>query len=163
VRRYANSRQTDCIRFNSLRCPLIRRRDPNRPECWHVYYGNVQVGTIARRVGNPHDTDPWERLCGLYLAAIPVRNGTSGSFDQASADFGAAWALLLPKRTEADFDKWRRHTVWTAWKYAMWDAGCRMPAQNTSGRSRCFCGTEIDLKNTEAHVYAAHMTDLQPA
>jgi hypothetical protein len=37
---------------------LSRRRYPERPDCWHVYYGDVHVGTIARRVGNPHDTDP---------------------------------------------------------------------------------------------------------
>jgi hypothetical protein len=24
------------------------------------YFGDVRVGTIAERVGNPHDTDPWE-------------------------------------------------------------------------------------------------------
>src|SRR4051812_16760030 len=34
----------------------------------------------------------------------------------------------------------------------MWDAGCRMPTQVASGRSRCFCGTEIDLA-CEEHVY----------
>jgi hypothetical protein len=43
---------------------LTRRRSPDAPEeCWHVYYGDVHAGTIARRVGNPHDTDPWEWIC----------------------------------------------------------------------------------------------------
>ena len=32
---------------------LTRRRYPERPGCWHVYYGDVHAGTIARRVGNP--------------------------------------------------------------------------------------------------------------
>ena len=27
---------------------LTYRRDPNRANCWFVYYGDVQVGTIAR-------------------------------------------------------------------------------------------------------------------
>ena len=31
---------------------LTRRRYPERPDCWHVYYGDVHAGTIARRVGN---------------------------------------------------------------------------------------------------------------
>jgi hypothetical protein len=39
----------------------------------------------------------------------------------------------------------------------MWDAGCRMPTQLPEGRSRCFCGAEIDAAGASAHVYAAHM------
>jgi hypothetical protein len=43
----------------------------------------------------------------------------------------------------------------------MWDCGCRMPTQELTGRSRCYCGAPIDLKTTEAHVYRAHMDLLQ--
>jgi hypothetical protein len=40
---------------------LTRRRSADhRHLCWHVYYGDIHVGTIAERVGNPHDTEPWE-------------------------------------------------------------------------------------------------------
>jgi hypothetical protein len=42
-----------------------------RPDCWHIYYGDVQAGTIAMRAGNPHDTDPWNGLA----ASLP------GGFD----------------------------------------------------------------------------------
>jgi len=36
---------------------LTRRRSPDAAEeCWHVYYGDVCVGTIALRSGNPTDT-----------------------------------------------------------------------------------------------------------
>jgi hypothetical protein len=28
---------------------LIRRRYPERLDCWHIYYRDVHVGTIARR------------------------------------------------------------------------------------------------------------------
>jgi hypothetical protein len=45
----------------------------------------------------------------------------------------------------------------TAWKYAMWDAGCKLPTQTAEGRSRCFCGAEITIANIDEHVYAAHM------
>ena len=38
---------------------LTRRRYPERDDCWHVYFGDVHAGTIARRSGNPHDTEPW--------------------------------------------------------------------------------------------------------
>jgi hypothetical protein len=36
---------------------LTRRRSEERQVCWHIYYGDVHAGTIAMRVGNPHDTD----------------------------------------------------------------------------------------------------------
>src|ERR1700682_3599501 len=46
---------------------LTRRRSTDaREECWHIYYGDVRVGTIAVRSGNPHDTDPWQWSCGFY-------------------------------------------------------------------------------------------------
>jgi hypothetical protein len=46
---------------------LSRRRSTDaREECWHIYYGDVHVGTIAIRSGNPHDEDPWEWYCGFY-------------------------------------------------------------------------------------------------
>jgi hypothetical protein len=38
---------------------LTRRRYPERPDCWHVYYGDVHVGTIAVRTGIPPGEDPW--------------------------------------------------------------------------------------------------------
>jgi hypothetical protein len=31
----------------------------------------MPVGTIARRSGNPHDTDPWEWRCGFYPGCQP--------------------------------------------------------------------------------------------
>jgi hypothetical protein len=39
---------------------LTRRRSPDAPdECWHVYFGDVRVGTIAIRTGMPPGEDPW--------------------------------------------------------------------------------------------------------
>jgi hypothetical protein len=35
---------------------LTRRRYRERLDCWHIYYGDVHVGTIAVRSGNPSDT-----------------------------------------------------------------------------------------------------------
>jgi len=36
---------------------LTRRRYSERPDCWHVCYGDLQVGTIARRAaGAPRPT-----------------------------------------------------------------------------------------------------------
>ena len=81
---------------------LTRRRYPGRPDCWHIYFGDVRVGTIARRVGNPFDTDPWEWDCGFYPGSHPGehRNDTAATFDEARADFERAWAVFLSKRTE---------------------------------------------------------------
>ena len=80
---------------------LTRRRYPERPDCWHIYYGDVRVGTIARRVGNPFDTDPWEWDCGFYPGSHPRehQSDTAATFDQARADFERAWGSVL---TEPD-------------------------------------------------------------
>ena len=37
-----------------------RRRDPNaQQETWQIYYGDVHVGTISERTGNPTGTPSW--------------------------------------------------------------------------------------------------------
>jgi hypothetical protein len=68
---------------------LTRRRYPERRDCWHVYYGDVKVGTIAVRSGIPHDEDPWEWVCGFYPGCGPGEhtNGTATTFDEARAGF----------------------------------------------------------------------------
>ena len=46
---------------------LTRRRSLDAPdECWHVWYGDVRVGTIAIRTGMPPGEDPWGWACGFY-------------------------------------------------------------------------------------------------
>lgn len=107
---------------------LTRRRYPERPDCWHVYYGDVRVGTIARRVGNPHDTDPWEWSCGFYPGSHPREHtsDTAATFEQARADFERVWAAFLPNRTEADFQAWRDQRYGRE-KYRRFDRGERMP------------------------------------
>jgi hypothetical protein len=110
---------------------LTRRRYSERRDCWHVYYGDVHVGTIARRAGNPHDTDQWSWGCGFYPGCGPGEhtNGTAATFDEARAGFEEAWQLLLPNRTEADFQEWLNQRDWTARKYAMWESGEKLPSQ----------------------------------
>src|SRR5713101_9034211 len=85
------------------------------------------VGTIAIRTGSPHDEDPWEWCCGFYPGSGEHQNGTAATFDQARSDFEAAWKVFLANRTEADFQAWRDQRDWTARKYALWDAGKRLP------------------------------------
>jgi len=52
---------------------LARRRDPeaHHQETWHVYYGDVRVGTISERAGVPVDEDKWGWNCGFYPGTEP--------------------------------------------------------------------------------------------
>jgi hypothetical protein len=144
---------------------LTRRRSPDRSDCWHVYYGDVQLGTIAARAGVPVDLDQWGWQCGFYPPSHHGRHveDTAETFEQARADFEAAWKEYLPRCTEKDFEEYRRQRAWTTWKHAMHHAGLPLPTQSTVGRSRCFCGAAIDIPGLLEHVHAVHMTDLQPA
>jgi hypothetical protein len=78
----------------SLAMPaLTRRRSLERSDCWHIYYGDVRVGTIAARAGVPVDVDQWGWQCGLYPPSHHGRHteGTAETFEQARAEFEAAW------------------------------------------------------------------------
>jgi hypothetical protein len=136
---------------------LTRRRSADRPDCWQIYYGHIQAGTIAMRAGNPHDTDPWEWVCGYPGSKLgEIQSGTSETSDQARAEFGSAWAVFLANRTDADFRAWRYHGDSTSWKYAMWDRGCKLPTQLPTGRSKCFCGADLTISGVPDHIRAAH-------
>jgi hypothetical protein len=113
---------------------LTRRRYPKRQDCWQIYFGDVHVGTIARRAGQPHDQDPWQWLCGFYPRSNPGEQtgGTALTFDQARADFEVAWQKFSARRTEADYQAWRDQRDWTARKYAMWERGERFPSQRAN-------------------------------
>ena len=111
---------------------LTRRRAPEaREECWHIYSGDVHVGTIAIRAGIPHDEDPWGWSCGFYPGSEPGEYlyGTAIDFDQARGDFEAAWRIFSAKRTDADFQAWRNQRDRTAAKYAAWARGEKLPSQ----------------------------------
>jgi hypothetical protein len=139
---------------------LTRRRDHEAAhECWHVYLGDVRVGTIAKRVGIPFDEDPWGWSCGFYPGchAGECTNGAAATFDQARTDFEEAWAVLFSNRTEADFEEWRAAQAFTGWKYRMWDTKHRLPTQVSSGRSTCFCGADLTIAGMADHVRRAHM------
>ena len=78
---------------------LTRRREKDRhQECWHVFFDNVQVGTISERAGVPVEVDQWGWHCGF--APVIDRGlragGTSATFEKARA--------YLPRYTDADFN-----------------------------------------------------------
>ncbi len=143
---------------------LTRRRYPERPDCRHVYYGDVHVGTIAIRTGCPADVDQWEWSCGFYPGSHPGEHqyATAETFDQARTEFETAWAVFLSNRTEADFQAWRHQRDWTERKYAMWERGELLPSQRASFMMRCPCGTTFDSHDPadnyvhRGHIYAKH-------
>jgi hypothetical protein len=131
---------------------LTRRRDPDRAgECWLIYYGDVRVGTIAIRTGNPDATDGWGWHCGFYPGSKPgeCTSGTAATFNKARAAFEASWRVFLSKHTEADFQEWRDQRDWTARKYAMWEAGEKLPTQKPNPMMRCPCGEAFDSHRLE--------------
>jgi hypothetical protein len=136
---------------------LTRRRYPERQDCWHVFYGDVQVGTIARRTGCPVDVDQWQWSCGFYPGMDPGadRTGTAVDFEVARADFEQAWNEL-PTLTEAAFQEWREQRDFTAWKYQMHDRGLRLPTEFAGGRARCHCDAAIDIAGMWKHIREAH-------
>jgi hypothetical protein len=95
---------------------LTRRRYPERKDCWHVYYGDVCVGTIARHSGCPVDVDQWEWDCGFYPGTDcgQGENGTAADFETCRAEFEAAWQRLLPNLRETSFQEWRDNRALTA-------------------------------------------------
>jgi hypothetical protein len=77
---------------STLQCgmpELTRSRYPEIHDCWHVYYGDVHVGTIALRSGAPVDVDQWGWILGFYPGTEPeeYRDGTAKTFDVARANF----------------------------------------------------------------------------
>jgi hypothetical protein len=50
---------------------LTRRRHRERQDCWHVYFRDVRVGTIARRTGCLVDVDQWSWQYGFYPGSDP--------------------------------------------------------------------------------------------
>jgi hypothetical protein len=141
---------------------LTRRPSCDRQDCWRIFYGDICVGTIGRRAGVPNDVDQWEWGCGFYPGTDPGEgfSGTGATFEAARDGFKAAWLTFLPTRTAADFEVWREQRDWTAWKCAMWDACMKMPTQLPNGKSRCFCGSEIDIRGMSQHVRDAHQGTL---
>ena len=140
---------------------LTRRRSLDAPdECWHVYYGDVRVGTIAIRTGMPPGEDPWQWNCGFYPGSHPgeCTDGTAATFKRARADFEKAWREFLSNRTEADFQAWRDDRDWTEKKYAMWARGEKMPTQKPSLMT-CPCGEIFNSQRLEETViHVPHIT-----
>lgn len=138
---------------------LTRRRDNETAETWHIYYGDIQIGTIGLRSGVPKHMDPWGWSLGFFPRSHrgAQERGTAASFNEARGDFERAWERYLTDCTAQDFLDYRRHRDWTAWKYRMREEGCKLPTETASGRSTCWCGAELTLESCDRHVYEHHV------
>ena len=59
--------------------------------------------------------------------------------------------------SEADFQEWRERD-WTARKYAMWEAGERLPSQRPTSIMRCTCGESFDSHRLdESLIHVPHL------
>lgn len=137
---------------------LTRRRSDNEHnETWHIYFGDVRIGTIRIRAGVPISADQWGWSLGFYPGMEPgvQRSGSAATFDDARSLFEQAWQQLKPTLTEERFEEWRRSRDYRAWKDRMWAEKCRMPTQNENGWSKCFCGEPISVA-CEEHIHTAH-------
>jgi hypothetical protein len=113
-----------------------RRNDDTHREGWAVMFGDVQVGIINQRAGTPNTVPLWQWHCGFYpVSHKGIRAaGIAATFDDARVAFEAAWAIIRPQCTEADFTEHREERAFVTWKYRMWDAGCR--PDTDAGRQR---------------------------
>lgn len=139
---------------------LTRRRENGwQAQHWLIFADDIRIGSIGMRTGVPVHAEQWPWTVAAYPASHwGIRaGGVARSFPEARAAFERAWLEINPKITDADRMEHRRVRAHTEWKYRMWEAGFKLPTQVASGRSRCYCGAEIDIRSAPHHVYAEHM------
>jgi hypothetical protein len=59
----------------------------SKVDVWHVYYGDVQVGSVGMRSGVPNGVDQWGWSCGFISQRLRITEGTAPTFDLARAKF----------------------------------------------------------------------------
>lgn len=143
---------------------LTRRRSDNpHQETWHVYYGDVRVGSIGERAGVSVSADQWSWSCGFYPGLEPGqhRQGTAKSFVEARAGFQADWDRLLPDISDSAFDEYREDRAFRAEIRAIHARGGKLPTEIPNSRMRCVCGVVFDSHKPDesydhrGHIYAA--------
>ena len=140
---------------------LTRHRDKGRQiEHWLIFADDIHIGSIGMRAGVPIHADQWQWTVAVYPASLRgIRDaGIAPEFQTARAAFDQAWREIEPQIIEADRLEHRRARAHTAWKYRMWEAGCKLPTQVASGQSQCYCGAELDNQSVGPHIDAEHMT-----
>jgi hypothetical protein len=79
--------------------PALSRRRSDNPhhETWHVYFGDVHVGTIGERAGVPVDVDQWSWSCGFYHC---IRTRRASRRNRAGT-FRAAWGVVAAREAKS--------------------------------------------------------------
>jgi|UPI0004276475 hypothetical protein len=146
---------------------LTRRRSDNpHEETWHIYSGDVRIGTIGVRAGVPVHADQWAWSMGFYPAMEPGRwrSGIAATFEAAREAFEIAWSETQPSVPESAFDEWRRDRDWRAAVAAKRARGEKLDSEIRSTLMRCVCGTTCDSwKPAESYPHRAHITAAQAA
>ena len=129
--------------------PSLTRRRADNPHqvTWHVYYGDVHVGTIGERAGVPVDVDKWHWSCGFYPGLHPGqhRSGTTATFEEARAGFEADWKALLPEMIpDGAFEEYRHDRDQRAEMRAIHARSEKLPSEVFSSMMRCVCGVQFD-------------------
>ena len=96
-------------------------------------------------------------LSGLPSERTPGRNRRN--LRRGPRLFRSRVEGFLAKRTEADFQAWPDQQDWTARKYAMWQAGEKLPSQKPSRLMKCVCGQQFDSHRMEDNlIHVPHIT-----
>jgi hypothetical protein len=148
--------------------PSLTRRRADNPhrETWHVYYGDVRVGSIGERAGVPVGVDQWQWSCGFYPGLHPGqhRYGIGATFDEARAGFEADWKRLLPQIPEGAFDEYLRDREARAEMNAIRARGEKLPSEVFSSMMHCVCGVQFDSwKPDESYDHRVHIYAAQAA
>ena len=127
----------------------------SKADVWHVYYGDVQVGTIGMRSGVPNDVDQWGWTCGFISQRLKITEGTAPP---------STWRVPnLRKRGKPTCPAASMPTSPNIASNAPGRPGStqcmtpmRLPTQISCGRARCFCGAEIGIVSMSPHVNECH-------
>lgn len=140
---------------------LTRRRLNEDFESWAVMHDDIRVGTIGTRAGIPRGEPPWQWHCGFYPGLEPGQHtsGVADTFEEAKAEFQAAWDHLqtvMPTDAYDRYREWlasddiRQQRIKDGWTPPQWD-----------GWMTCACGVRFNswdpAQNQEhaPHIYAA--------
>src|SRR6266550_6681351 len=146
---------------------LTRRRSPDAPdECWHVYYGDVRVGTIALRTGMPPGEDPGAGPAASMPA--PIRENAP----TAPRPRSTGPALISRRRGGCScrtggrpiFRRGATSGIGRRVSMRCGNEAKRMPTQRPGSLMRCPCGEIFNshlLEHTLIHV--PHVTAAQAA
>ncbi|MGE9007879.1 hypothetical protein ACO2JO_04820 [Leptospira interrogans] len=136
---------------------LTRRPHPERSDCWHVYYGDVQVGTIAIQSGLLVKAKQWRWDVGFYPASHRgrSRSGYAPSFEEARASLslGKTISRGAPRTTLSNIAASEPGRLGNT---PCMPLACCCRCNQPVGRARCFCGVTIDMAVTDRHVQDAY-------